>query len=178
MIRTLTILLLLAASALQGQVPSGLGYNLYAQDGTFLGHTNKYYPGSIYHRFGPHGSEFSPTSIWNKFSPHGSRFSQYSWKNPFALESPIIKRDGEYFGRLGGNQLLPDSRSLYELNNPFLIPETRGAHDYIPPYPHTTTTTTNQKKTATHPHSLIQQYQNAKTLKEKQKIWNDMFNTP
>ena len=172
MIRTLTILLLLAASALQGQVPSGLGYNLYAQDGTFLGHTNKYYPGSIYHRFGPHGSEFSPTSIWNKFSPHGSRFSQYSWKNPFALESPIIKRDGEYFGRLGGNQLLPNHRSLQELDNPVLIPPYSHIHT------HTRNTTINQKKTATHPHSLIQQYQKAKTLKEKQKIWNDMFNTP
>ena len=173
MLRVTLITLLVFASTLYGQTRYGLKYDLYAQDGTYLGHTgNRFEPGSVYNRFGEFGSRYSTTSIWNKRGPHGSRYSPLSWRNPRSLQSPIITQNYTYFGRLGGNQLLPNHRSLQELDNPFLIPPYSHIHT------HTRNTTINQKKTATHPHSLIQQYQNAKTLKEKQKIWNDMFNTP
>lgn len=78
-------------------------YNIYANDGTFLGNTgNQFDPNSINNQFGKYGSQFSPNSINNQFGQYGSQFSPSSPNNQFSQPGTIVPQYGGYPQQFGG----------------------------------------------------------------------------
>jgi hypothetical protein len=61
---------------------------------------------SIFNIFERYGSEFNPMSIWNPFGTYGGSYSRYSPFNMFAMNPPVIVKDGKIIGRLTINDTL------------------------------------------------------------------------
>ncbi|MDZ4348993.1 MAG: hypothetical protein U1A22_05620 [Xanthomonadaceae bacterium] len=59
---------------------------------------------SINNGFGSFGSSFSSTSMRNSFSQYGSSFSSFSALNNFALNPPIVVKNGKNIGHITTNQ--------------------------------------------------------------------------
>jgi len=122
MLRLISILIILSASSLFSQTRLGIHYELYGQDGTYLGNTSSEYSlNSIYNPYGRYGSEYSSKSIMNPYGRYGSEYSNYSWTNPYTNMSPIITKNGRYIGRLGGSKYQMNSYNLNDLNDGFLL---------------------------------------------------------
>jgi len=62
---------------------------------------------SIFNLFERYGSEFNPMSVWNPFGTYGGSYSRYSPFNMFAMNPPVIVKDGKIIGRLTINDTLP-----------------------------------------------------------------------
>lgn len=80
-------------------------YDLYANDGTYLGNTssNQFDSNSINNPYGKYGSEFSSNSIRNQFGQYGSKFSQESPNNRFAQPGTAVPQYGGTAKQFGGN---------------------------------------------------------------------------
>ncbi|NQY78999.1 MAG: hypothetical protein HRT47_01680 [Candidatus Caenarcaniphilales bacterium] len=80
-------------------------YDLYANDGTYLGNTsnNQYDPNSINNPYGKYGSSYSMNSIRNQYGQYGSRYSSTSPNNQFSTPGRAIPANGGFSQPWGGN---------------------------------------------------------------------------
>jgi hypothetical protein len=87
--KTFLLLTFLAGTILQ--IKAAKAYDLYANDGTYLGKVtdNEYDPNSINNPYGKYGSEYSQSSVNNPYSKYGSEYSPYSPNNPYAAPARI-----------------------------------------------------------------------------------------
>jgi len=67
---------------------------------------DEFHPESIFNIFEKYGSEFNPMSVWNPFGTYGSNYSRYSPFNMFAMNPPVIVKDGKIIGRLTINDTI------------------------------------------------------------------------
>lgn len=97
-----SLILLLALFLLAG--PGYAQYNIYANDGTYLGNTgNRYDPNSINNPYGVYGSRYSPQSVNNPNGQYGSHYSAVSPNDPYTMPATAVPVYGGLNQSFGGN---------------------------------------------------------------------------
>ena len=69
-------------------------------DHVFLGcfTCSRYDSNSIWNTYGNFGSQYSSKSIWNRYGNFGSEYSSYSPWNAYASKSPVLDKNGNFYG--------------------------------------------------------------------------------
>ncbi len=92
--------------------PGFAQYNIYANDGTFLGNTaSSSDPNAINNPYGQYGSPLEPQSMNNPYGPYGSTYSSVSPNDPYAAPGqavPVYGGTPEPYGGNASNQTTID----------------------------------------------------------------------
>lgn len=100
----MTRLLLLLGLLLFTATANAQVYDVYANNGTYLGNTgNQYNANSINNPYGQYGSPYSAQSVNNPYSTYGSPYSATSPNNPYAPSGAMVQRGTGYRKSFGGN---------------------------------------------------------------------------
>ena len=84
--------------------PSFAQYNIYANDGTYLGMPgNQYDPNSINNPYGAHGSPYVAQSINNPYGQYGSKYSIVSPNDPYSTPATAVPVYGGLTHKVGGS---------------------------------------------------------------------------
>ena len=108
---------------LQGSEVYGESTSYFDNDLVFLGTiTGEYKSNSIFNSYGSHGSNYGSKSIWCSYCDYGSSYGSKSAFSTFALNPPVIYKNGVAVGYLTVNTSKSpriDPRSLYLYKDEF-----------------------------------------------------------